>query len=103
VWVGVPCDLAANLGRRLKDAAAARGLFPVVAGFTNDYIGYCVAEETYRTAEYEALMAFNGPRAGELIVERLINMLDVVAHGTPLDSARGRQHTAHSPSSNQAP
>ncbi len=74
-WFGVPCDLSSLLGRQLKEAARARGLFPVVVGFTNDYIGYCMPEPVYQTAEYEALMGFNGPKAGQLIVDRLIQML----------------------------
>jgi hypothetical protein len=81
-FIGVPCDLAASLGQRLKDAARARHFFPVIVGFANDYIGYCVPESLYRSDAYEALMAFNGPRAGELIVGRLVQMLEQVAHST---------------------
>ncbi len=76
VYFGVPCDLAADLGHELKTAALARGLHPMVIGFTSDYIGYCLSESQYHTGRYEALMAFNGPHTGALIVERLIHMLD---------------------------
>jgi len=75
VFVGVPCDLDASLGRRLKQAAQAIGRNPVLVGFASDYIGYCVPEALYRAKQYESSMAFNGPRAGELVVERLIEML----------------------------
>ena len=64
--VGAPCDMAAELGQRLKSAARAEGSDPMVIGFACDYIGYCVPESLYRQREYEASMAFNGPRAGEL-------------------------------------
>ncbi len=77
--LGAPCDLSSTLGQQLKEAARARGLFPIVVGFADDYIGYCVPESVYRTAQYEALMAFNGPNTGGLIVKRLIQMLDEVA------------------------
>ncbi len=82
VWFGVPCDLSAVLGQQLKEAARARGLFPVVVGFTDDYIGYCMPAAMYKSGRYEALMAFNGPQTGELIVSRLIEMLDGLAHST---------------------
>ena len=76
VYVGTPCDLTADLGESLKRAARARGLQPVVISFASDYIGYCVSEPFYRSGRYEALMAFNGPRTGSLIVEQFIHMLD---------------------------
>lgn len=75
VFIGVPCDLSASLGAQLKEASRARGLNPVIVGFASDYIGYCMPEAVYRTQQYESLMAFNGPKTGELIVERLIQMI----------------------------
>ncbi len=81
VFFGVPCDLAAALGQGLKASARARGLEPIVVGFASDYIGYCVSEAQYRTGTYEALMAFNGPATGPLLVERLTQMLSQVESG----------------------
>ena len=75
VFLGVPCDLTASLGRQVAQAAEAQGMRPMVVGFAGDYIGYCVPEALYRDTQYESFMAFNGPRAGDLIVERLIQML----------------------------
>lgn len=75
-FVGVPCDLEADLGQELKAAARARDLQPVVIGFAADYIGYCVSEARYRTAEYEALMAFNGPKTGPMLVEHAIALME---------------------------
>ncbi len=78
---GVPCDLAASLGADLKAAARAHHLQPVIAGFANDYVGYCVPEALYRAKQYESSMAFNGPKAGELLVDHLQDMLDqIVTH-----------------------
>ncbi len=75
VFFGAPCDLASALGQELKAAARSRGLEPVIVGFASDYVGYCVPEALYEAKKYESSMAFNGPRAGELIVHRLIEML----------------------------
>lgn len=78
VFFGAPCDLSAELGQRLKQAARAKGLEPMVIGFANDYIGYCMPSSVYQAGAYESLMAFNGPDTGELLVQRLIQMLDEV-------------------------
>ena len=81
-FLGAPCDLTAELGERLKSTARSYGLNPVIVGFTNDYIGYCVSESLYRAHQYESSMAFNGPKAGELIVDRLSRLLKDISHGT---------------------
>ncbi|MBI4003513.1 MAG: neutral/alkaline non-lysosomal ceramidase N-terminal domain-containing protein [Candidatus Omnitrophica bacterium] len=75
VFLGVPCDLTVSLGHVLKDAARSHGLQPVIVGFANDYIGYCVPETLYEQDQYESSMAFNGPKTGELIVQRLTEMI----------------------------
>ncbi|MBI3319346.1 MAG: neutral/alkaline non-lysosomal ceramidase N-terminal domain-containing protein [Candidatus Omnitrophica bacterium] len=75
-FIGVPCDLSAELGLELKAHARALGLHPLVIGFANDYIGYCLPERLYQTRRYEASMAFNGPKTGTLIVEELKRMID---------------------------
>ena len=77
-FLGVPCDLTAGLGQELKAAARARGFSPMLIGFACDYIGYCVPEPLYRTRAYETSMAFNGPQTGELIVNRLTQLLDQI-------------------------
>lgn len=79
VFFGVPCDLASDLGRRLMSASRAEGVSPFIVGFANDYIGYCVSASRYRAAQYEALMAFNGPAAGELVVERLLQLFSQIS------------------------
>jgi len=76
LFVGVPCDLAAAFGETLQTAATSRGFHPVIVGFANDYVGYCVPPALYEQKKYESSMAFNGPMAGELVVQRLIAMMD---------------------------
>ena len=78
VFFGVPCDLTAELGVEVKRATRQRQRQPVIVGFANDYIGYCLSERAWRTRSYESSLAFNGPRTGEQIVEELTRMLDVV-------------------------
>lgn len=74
-YTGAPCDLSAVLGARIEAAVRGQGLQPIVAGFVNDYIGYCVPEDTYATHSYEATMSFNGPRTGERVASRLIELM----------------------------
>lgn len=86
-WLGVPCDLSAELGLELKRHAAHHGYQPVIAGFANDYIGYCLPARLYDTEHYEAMLAFNGPTTGELLVEELKRMID-----TPAEAAHVEDH-----------
>lgn len=79
VLFGVPCDLSAELGLSVKRHARQAGYQPILAGLANDYIGYCLPERLYRTRSYEASLAFNGPKTGELLVEQLKQMLDELA------------------------
>lgn len=78
LFIGVPCDLTAEFGSALERSARTLGAQPMIIGFASDYIGYCVPEALYRSKRYESSMAFNGPRAGALIVERLTRMVDEV-------------------------
>jgi hypothetical protein len=76
--IGVPCDLSAEQGQTLKRAAAAHGSQPVLAGFANDYVGYCLPASRYDDDAYEARLMLNGPEAGERIVQRLLEMMDEI-------------------------
>lgn len=74
--IGVPCDLSAELGLELKRYARVKGFEPIIVGFANDYIGYCMPPSVYTTDHYEATMMLNGPTTGELIVNELKHMID---------------------------
>ncbi len=76
LFIGVPCDMTFQLGEQLKQHAQQQGYRPMVVGFTNDYVGYCISADLYDSDEYEADMAFNGPNAGETIVRTLQTMLE---------------------------
>jgi hypothetical protein len=73
--LGIPCDLSAELGLELKAHARTLGYAPVLVGFANDYIGYCLPQRLYWTDSYEASLAFNGPTTGEKLVEALKQMM----------------------------
>ena len=79
VFAGIPCDLTAGLGREIKAAARAQQLSPMLIGFADDYIGYCLPSELYDSDAYEAKMAFNGPHTGERVTQALIDMVRDVA------------------------
>ena len=78
VLFGVPCDLSAELGGQLHAAARGCGCKPIVIGFANDYIGYCLSAAAYTSGAYEAYMVFNGPQTGERLVEQLLTMLQAL-------------------------
>ena len=82
----MPCDLSVSLGETLKQAARARGLQPIIVGFASDYIGYCVPVALYEAKQYESSMAFNGPKTGELIVDRLVQLLGQTVTSDPSTS-----------------
>ena len=75
LFLGVPCDLAASLGQSLKQTARLKGWQPMVVGFASDYIGYCLPASLYEEPSYESSLAFNGPATGELLVQRLAEMI----------------------------
>ena len=79
LFMGVPCDLSAELGLELKRYAKEKGFQPVVVGFSNDYVGYCMPSRLYADNSYEASMAFNGPMTGEQIVRAVEAMVDELA------------------------
>jgi len=78
LMMGLPCDVSAELGLELKRSAREAGYRPLLVGFANDYIGYCLPEHLYWTDTYEASMAFNGPTTGPMLVETLKQMIDAV-------------------------
>ncbi len=74
--IGVPCDLSAELGLALKRYARERGYQPLIVGFADDYIGYCLPKRLYERTTYEASLMFNGSDTGELLVYELQRMID---------------------------
>lgn len=70
VIVGVPGEMAAGLGLKLK-AETARitgAAHPVIGGLANEWISYILSAEAYEAGGYEASVSFYGPELGERIV-----------------------------------
>jgi hypothetical protein len=47
----------------------------VLAGVTNDTMGYIIPEEWYHKHIYEATFAMFGPKQGEFVRDRLLDIL----------------------------
>lgn len=80
--LGVPCDLASEIGLSLKTYAAARSLEALVVGFANDYVGYVIPEKYYALGYYESFMSFNGPTMEEYLSLIMETLIDRVASQT---------------------
>jgi hypothetical protein len=74
-WVTIPGELETRLGLELK--AAARGHFRqvLVAGVSNDYLGYFLTPPHYRHPSYIACGSLYGERGGEIIRDGAIAAL----------------------------
>ncbi len=68
--VGVPGELTARLGQRIKNEAAAitGAKHVVVGGLADAWISYILTENEYRSGGYEASVSFYGPTLGETVV-----------------------------------
>jgi hypothetical protein len=87
VWVVFPGELQSALGREIKDAARARFGFGFVAGVSNDYLGYFVTAEAYRTPSYVGCGTLYGQDAGELLTRAARDLIQDLGEGR---RARGR-------------
>lgn len=83
VLVGVPGEIVASLGLRIKQRAAQLGIrFPVVVGLANDYVGYMLTREQYLSGGYESHTAsLYGEAFGELMHRRAGDAIDALLHG----------------------
>jgi hypothetical protein len=75
VWVVVPGELQTELGRRVK--VAGRELFgtPMVAGVSNEYLGYFVTAADYDEPTYVTCASVYGPATGEHLADRAVDLL----------------------------
>jgi neutral/alkaline ceramidase-like enzyme len=81
-WViaGVPGELAAGLGLRIKAAVREKlGVNQVaIGGLADEWISYMLAPEEYRKGGYEASMSFYGESLGPAMVETAIRAAEHV-------------------------
>jgi neutral ceramidase len=66
-WVTIPGELETRLGLEIK--AAGKQLFPhvLIAGVSNDYLGYFLTPAHYRRPSYIACGSLYGERGGEVM------------------------------------
>lgn len=86
VIVGIPGEMAAELGMRVKaEAGAITGApHPVVGGLANEWIGYILSARSYiEGGGYEASVSFYGPELGDRIVKGAITGLRKLEKCTP--------------------
>jgi hypothetical protein len=71
---GVPGELAAGLGLRVKEAVREALGTPDVAigGLADEWVSYMLSPEEYRKGGYEASMSFYGADLGPVVVEAAI-------------------------------
>jgi len=82
-WVTFPGELQTSLGRGIKNAGGARLRHTIVAGVTNDYLGYFVAAADYDRPGYVTCASVYGPSAGTCLAEAAAGLLDRAARGEP--------------------
>lgn len=75
-----PGEVDVALGLQLKEWARHTGGYQTVwvVSLANDYIGYILAEPSYRLGGYEARMSFFGPRFGETLQKQMVTLLRLV-------------------------
>jgi hypothetical protein len=73
LFIGVPCDLGAEVGLGIKASVTPRWGF--IISQANDYIGYVITRDQYRDGGYEAKMSFFGPDLAALIKGEVLRML----------------------------
>ncbi len=69
--VGIPGEMAAELGRTIKqDASKKMGVaFPVIGGLADEWDSYILSAAEYRSGGYEASVSFYGETLGTTIVD----------------------------------
>ncbi len=75
VIVGIPGEMAAGLGMRIKSEtkAATGAQHAVIGGLANEWIGYIITAESYiQGSGYEASMSFYGPELGDRLMKAAV-------------------------------
>ncbi len=79
--IGIPGELAAGIGKELKDKAIAKtGIkHAIIGGLANEWISYMLSPEQYNgTGGYEASVSFYGPQLGPMVVEGALGGVEKV-------------------------
>ena len=85
-WVTFPGELQTALGLGIKRAAGLG--HAVVAGLSNDYLGYFLAAADYARPTYVSCGSLYGPRTGECLAEAAGALLRAVGRGEASSGGR---------------
>ena len=85
-WVTFPGELQTRLGGEIKETAGLR--HALVAGLSNDYLGYFVAAADYDRPTYVSCGSVYGAQAGDCLAEAAARLLGAVARGERAVDAR---------------
>jgi hypothetical protein len=78
-WVTLPGELQTSLGRGIKKTTGLR--HTLLAGLSNDYLGYFVAAADYQRPTYVSCGSVYGPQAGSCLAHAAAGLLGTVARG----------------------
>ncbi|MDW8107172.1 MAG: neutral/alkaline non-lysosomal ceramidase N-terminal domain-containing protein [Armatimonadota bacterium] len=82
VLVGFPGEPTSILGLRTREVGRELGLrYATPVALTNEWIGYILTPREYHTGSYEATISFNGPEAGEVIMQGVRAALQAIVGG----------------------
>ena len=90
--VTIPGELQGRLGEQLQRAASPPWRHVMVAGVSNDYLGYFVSAADYARPAYVTCAALYGPNGGERLTTaalELLRTLDGSTRRTPVASRAG--------------
>ena len=87
-WVTFPGELQTRLGMAVKQAAGTRLRRAMLAGVSNDYLGYFLTAADYARPAYISCTTVYGPRAGTCLTEAAGALLGTVARGERPAGAR---------------
>jgi hypothetical protein len=80
-WVTFPGELQTALGLGIKRAAGAHLRHALVAGVSNDYLGYFVTAADYARPSYVSCASLYGPHAGSCLAAAAADLLGATARG----------------------
>ena len=79
--VTVPGELQTKLGLAIKQAGRERFARTLIAGVSNDYLGYFVTAGDFTTPGYVTCATLYGPRTGECLTGAVVELLAGLARG----------------------
>ncbi len=82
-WVTVPGELQSRLGRVVKRAGQPELRRVLIAGVSNDYLGYFLTAADYRHVSYVACATLYGPEAGPLLTQTAEALIRTLATTPP--------------------